>query len=175
MKDSGKGTKDTMEALSNQIRSLAEDMRLDTFLSLIYTADVANRYLSVKFKKYTSHRTRYGILIALITHDGTMTPTALGKSVFRTSDTITRIVDRLERDGLVKREPQDADRRVRKVTITRKGIDFIKSTMATRQTLSHKATSCLNQEQVEELRSLLSQLRRHLRKSIGDKISRGSR
>ena len=179
MEDSGaKGareSKGSIEALSNQLKPLTEDMRLDAFLSLVYTADVANRYISIKFKKYKSHRTRYGILVALITHGGTMTPTEIGKSVFRSSDTITRIVDRLERDGLVKREPQDTDRRVRKVTITRKGIDFIKSTMATRQKLSHEATSCLDREQIEELRSTLTQLRKHMRKFIGEKLTRGSR
>ena len=176
MKGSGtKGAKDSIEALSNRLKLLAEDMRLDAFLSLVYTADVANRYISIKFKKYKSHRTRYGILVALITHGGTMTPTHLGKSVFRASGTITRIVDRLERDGFVIREPQDTDRRVRKVTITRKGTDFVARTMATRQTLSHEAISCLNKEQVEALRSTLSQLRRHLRKFTGEKLTRGSR
>lgn len=95
-----------------------------------------------------------------------MTPTNLSKAVFRSKYTITRIVDKLERDGFVMREPEDTDRRVKKVTITRKGIDFIKKTVAARQTLSHEATSCLNQEQIAALRSILTQLRRHLRESI---------
>ena len=167
MKDSTiKETRDSIEALSDEIRALTKDVRLDTFLSFVYTADVANRYLSIKFKKYKSHRTRYGILISLITHGGSRTPTDLSKAVFRSKYTITRIVDRLERDGFVMREPEDIDRRVRKVTITRKGIDFIKRTMSARQALSHEATSCLNQEQIEALHSMLTQLRRHLRQSI---------
>ena len=151
-----------INTLAQEIKMLSREMRHDTFLSIITTADVVNRYLIIELRRARSHSTRYAILNALITHDGNMTPTVLSKAVFRSKYNITRVVDKLERDGLVKRGSSSTDRRVRRITITPKGIDFIRETMPERREIAAKVTSFLNRDEMDTLRNILKRLRKHL-------------
>jgi len=116
-----KSFEDTMESLANDIRVQANDLRVDNFLSFVYAADIVNRYLDTELRRVHLNRTQMNILHTLVTHEGMLTPTELGRRVFRSDHAITRAVDGLEKEGLARREGTANDRRLRKVVITRKG------------------------------------------------------
>ena len=156
-------------ALSKEISLLSREMGHDTFLSIITAADVVNRYLVIKLRRARSHSTRYAILNALVTHGGNMTPMALSKATFRSKYDITRVVDKLQRDGLVERHSSNADHRVKNITITPKGIDFIRKTIPERREIAFEVTSFLNQEEMEALGNILRRLRKHLSNMISGK------
>lgn len=60
-------------------------------------------------------------LLLSLAHDGPLTMGVLARRVAVTEKTVTGLVDRLERDGLVRRTRDDADRRVVHVRLTREG------------------------------------------------------
>jgi DNA-binding MarR family transcriptional regulator len=56
-------------------------------------------------------------------HDGALTMGALARRIGTTDKNVTGVVDRLEREGNLRRERDPADRRVVRVRLTRKGAD----------------------------------------------------
>jgi DNA-binding MarR family transcriptional regulator len=151
-----------IQPLASEIREQAKDLKGEIFLSFSYTADVFNRYLDIQLAKRNSSRTRFGILHNLITHGGSMTPTEIAKRVFRSKHAVTRAIDVLEKDGLVRRGTVRGDRRLRKVSITREGLRIVAANMDDRRDISQRAMSGLNQRQSEGLKVILKRLRKHL-------------
>ena len=151
-----------LEFLADEIRAQASDLRGELLLSILYTAIVFNRYIEIETAKHEASPTRFGILHNLITHGGIMTPTNIGKRVFKSKHAVSRAVDVLEKDGLVRRQPVSGDRRLRRIAITRKGLDFVKANLSEMRIIRQKTLSCLDIRQAEELRIILRQLRKHL-------------
>jgi DNA-binding MarR family transcriptional regulator len=89
--------------------------------------------------------------------------TDVSKKVFRSKCAVTRAVDNLEKAGLVKRKLMDEDRREKRVAITEKGVEFIDQTMHQRRLISSEIMSDLNENNMNELISLLRHVRRHVR------------
>lgn len=65
-----------------------------------------------------------------------MTMTELGKNLLVTKANMTGMIDRLERDGFVSRHPDQFDRRVTKVLLTEKGMEFMKAIQVPRDQFS---------------------------------------
>lgn len=72
---------------------------------------------------------------------------------------VTRIVDRLEKRGLVRRERDPHDRRVVKVFITKEGLHQLKRLDKAVDEMPRKVLGPLGARRLRELRDLLSQLR----------------
>ena len=153
--------------MADAIREQAEQLRVLTFLSFIYTADVINRYLDIELARYPVGRTGFSVLHNLVLHGGTMTPTKLSERIFRSKHAITRVVDNLEKLGFVKRGNISSDRRVRKVSITKEGLAFVKESQAAgQQRVGHVLLDPLDQKQTETLRTMMKQIREHTLKLI---------
>jgi DNA-binding MarR family transcriptional regulator len=60
-------------------------------------------------------------LLLSLGHDGPLTMGVLARRAAVTEKTVTGLVDRMERDGLVRRERHETDRRVVQVRLTRAG------------------------------------------------------
>jgi MarR family transcriptional repressor of emrRAB len=152
-----------LQSLADEIREQAAQLRNLTFLSFIYTAEVVNRYLDIEIARFPVGRTDFGVLHNLVLHGGTMTPTNLSNRVFRSKHAVTRVVDKLERLGFVKRDAIGADRRVRKVSITKEGLAFVKESQAAgQQRMGHILLSPLDHKKIEELDIILKQIREHV-------------
>jgi MarR family transcriptional regulator, 2-MHQ and catechol-resistance regulon repressor len=67
----------------------------------------------------------FGVLEALL-HKGPLTVKELGAKVMLTSGSMTAVLDRLGRRGLVERKEDEIDRRVRVVRLTEAGTDLIR-------------------------------------------------
>jgi DNA-binding MarR family transcriptional regulator len=159
---SQKELQDKIGYLSQEIVSLSDDLRANTLVSIISTAEVVLEYSRLQAKRYDSGRTRFGILNALITHKGSLTLTEISKRVFRSKYSTTRVIDKLIKEGLVTREAIDGDRRAKNIIITRKGIAFIEETMPNRQKMTDEVMSCLTRSQMVSLMGLLKKLKKHL-------------
>lgn len=158
-----------LQSMADEIREQAAQLRVLTFLSFMYTSEVVSRYLDIELARYPVGRTGFSVLHNLVLHGGTMTPTDLSKRIFRSKHAITRVVDRLEKFGYVKRDDIGSDRRVRKVSLTKEGLTFIKESRAVgQQRLGHILLSTLKHEQIEELGVIMKQIREHTLKLITD-------
>jgi DNA-binding MarR family transcriptional regulator len=158
-----------LQSMADEIREQAAQLRVLTFLSFIYTSDVVNRYLDIEIASYPVGRTGFSVLHNLVLHGGTMTPTNLSQRIFRSKHAVTRVVDRLERLGFVKRGAIGKDRRVRKVHITKEGLAFVKDSQAAgQQRLGSVLLNPLDQKQIEALSVMMKQIREHTLKLITD-------
>jgi MarR family 2-MHQ and catechol resistance regulon transcriptional repressor len=102
----------------------------------------------------------FAVLNTLL-HRGPLTVNVIGASVLLTSGSITTAVDRLARQGLVKRRKHPRDRRAAVVHLTSKGEELIRpSSLAHQQTMAD-LISVLSTSEQTELRRLLKKLGLH--------------
>jgi DNA-binding MarR family transcriptional regulator len=156
--------KNSIDLLADEIREQAKQLGADTFLSFVEVTNIIDRYLDILNTGLPASRPGFDILIVLILNGGTMTPTEISKSVLRSKHTVTRVVDTLEKQGLLRRLPLGVDRRVREVSITRKGIGLIKrhSIEIREKIIKQVFESSLDEKQMLELREIIKRLKQHL-------------
>jgi len=87
-----------------------------------------------------------------------LSPSALTASLMLTSGGVTGRIDRLERAGLVRREPDPADRRGQLVSLTDKGLHLIDEAVAAGLAAQEEFLSPLPATKRRQLDSLLRQL-----------------
>lgn len=158
---------ESIQSLANEIREIVQVVRFDSLLLLMYASDAVSRFLDFNLKKYGQDQTRMNILYLLIGNGGTLTPTTISERVYRSKHAITRAIDILEENHLVRRGPSRSDRRSINVTITGMGIDLVKKSLPDLQRASSIATSCLTGEQIEELKLISRKLRKWIWSSMG--------
>jgi MarR family transcriptional regulator, organic hydroperoxide resistance regulator len=95
----------------------------------------------------------------------------LGERLFIKPPSVTGVVDRLERAGLVARSRQADDLRVRTVSLTAKGRSVVDKVLAVQPERVREAMNGLSAAELEVLGRLLERLDTHLR----SKISRAER
>jgi len=139
-----------------------DKLRLGAFLSLTRFNDVATRYTAIEFMRHGSSSMRMMLMNALFLNGGSMSPTELSRRIFRARHSITSMVDTLERQGLVQREPNPKDRRSINVTLTPEGKRLFEGMVPVGYEISQKALSCLDDDEVVVLKTLLRRVRQHL-------------
>jgi MarR family 2-MHQ and catechol resistance regulon transcriptional repressor len=102
-------------------------------------------------------------LLGVLHRNGqSMTMTELGKNLLVTKANMTGMIDRLERDGFVNRHPDQHDRRVTNVTLTDKGIEFMKDIEEPRNQFTEEMLSDFTQEERELLYEYLERVFKRL-------------
>lgn len=82
--------------------------------------------------------------------------------------TVTQGIDTMERDGLVVRVPDPADRRAKRLDITDKGRQVLHQTEPLRHELVEQAFSLLTEQDVVDFARILDRLEEALEERIGD-------
>jgi DNA-binding MarR family transcriptional regulator len=97
----------------------------EAFLHLMRAGDEAIHGCENYFARHNLSQGRFGVLMQLIDKgegfQNPRTPAELAEMTGVTRATMTGLIDTLERDGLVKREPDPVDRRMLSVRLTAKG------------------------------------------------------
>ena len=144
-----------------EIEKVNKKIRRTQFTRLIAFADVVNRYTDIILKhKYSWLHS--AALIFMITRGGSLTPTQLARIMLRSNYSVTKIVDGLEKDGLVTRTQNDQDRRSIDVQVTSKGLDYIVSMLENSRVAEAELKSCLNEQELENLANTVRILRDRL-------------
>ena len=155
--------KENIDSMAKEIRDQAGSIKVDTFLSYIYTSDIINRYLDLLLPDRKISRAGFNILHNLILNDGSMIPTDISRKTFRSKYSVTRVIDTLEKQGLVKRRPIGKDRRTRRISITRKGLKAVEdATIDSRERISQNIFRILEDDRLVEFNDALKKLRRHV-------------
>ena len=105
----------------------------------------------------------FAVLEALL-HKGPMPVNTLGAKVRLTSGSITALVDRLERKGLLERREDTKDRRARMVHLTPAGRKLISTAFADHEAAMERATSGLTPQEKAQAAELLKRLGLQARK-----------
>ena len=148
----------------------ADKTPLGTLLSIFSSFEVLERYLEVALRQHDATLIKFNIMSTLFKNGGEMTPSEIAESVFREKNSITSVINTLEREGVVRREPSTDDLRSVKVIITDKGWKKANRLSPIAQELSREALACIDKEQLEELVSNM----RAIRESLLPKIARTS-
>ena len=145
------------------------------YLNLLRTGDevygVIGRYLS----EHHISQGRFSVLMLLwrtsqmrcgggeqtAENQGPRTPAELADAAGVTRATMTGLVDTLERDGLVRREPDPNDRRMMSVELTPEGVTFIKQMLPGHFRLMAELMEPLTEDERKTLVGLLNKILRH--------------
>jgi DNA-binding MarR family transcriptional regulator len=87
-----------------------------------------------------------------------MTAGELARAAILTSGAMTAVLDRLEEQGLIRREIDAEDRRARRITITEKGRNLINRALDQRMAQHRALNAALTLEERETLNALLRKL-----------------
>jgi DNA-binding MarR family transcriptional regulator len=103
----------------------------EVFLHLMQAGDDAFRVVDAHLAEHNISQGRFMVLMLLLDKmtncPHTRTPAELADLSHVTRATMTGLIDTLERDGLVKREPDQHDRRMMSVTLTPKGAALLQT------------------------------------------------
>jgi len=91
-----------------------------------------------------------------------LTPTQLRQSVLLTSGAMTACLNRLEQRGLIRRSPDEADRRSLMASLTDKGFDLIEAAIVPHFGEAERVMAGLDLAERAELARLLRKLRLQL-------------
>ncbi len=102
-------------------------------------------------------------------HDGDrITSKELGDRTMLDSATLTGILDRLEKAGLVERLQHPTDRRAITVALTIKGQSVAKKTYAEIERANEVFLKCLSKKEQVSLKSMLEKIRDHSDQALSD-------
>jgi DNA-binding MarR family transcriptional regulator len=111
---------------------------------------------------------RFDLLANLDREDG-QTLAALSRRMLVTAGNLTGLVDRAERDGVVERRPDPADRRLSRVYLTHRGRELVQGLLPTHAHHVTELLASLDPGERRDLRRLLGKLRDSL---LGRKVAR---
>ena len=159
----------------SEVSKRADKTPLGTLLSILTSFEVLARYLEVELKRHEASLIRFNIMSTLFKNGGEMTPSEIAESVFREKNSITAVINTLERQGVVRREPSPDDRRSVKVVITDKGWKEANRLSPIAQELSREALSCMDKEKIENLVDIMRTVRESLLPRIAKTSGNGKR
>jgi DNA-binding MarR family transcriptional regulator len=112
---------------------------------------------------------RFDLLASLFREDG-QTLAGISRALLVTAGNVTGLVDRAERDGVVERRPDPADRRVARVWLTDRGRALIRELLPIHAQQVHDLIGSMPATDRKELRRLLGGLRDHLETKEDKKV-----
>ena len=112
-----------------------------------------------------SHRGQPSLLDALGRQDG-RTHSELAKILKVTPSTISNMIKRMEKAGLVIRRREDNDERVSRVYLTEKGIEIIDTMLTVMQELERIAFTGFSEGEKATMRVLLTKMSENLQETI---------
>ncbi len=144
------------------------DLEADEYFSLFVlvaqTKDAILRARQVEYEPYGISNERRTLLWVIQSYGGQATPVEIGRRFFRELNSITEMLKRMEKDGLVTRH-QGSGRSKTLVKLTEKGLETL------RQSLNNEADkrilSVLTPAERDQLASSLNRLRKQALAELG--------
>jgi DNA-binding MarR family transcriptional regulator len=155
--------KPAIKAMAKGLRSQTRNPTVKVFLSYLYTSDIINKFLDGELAHEKVTRAGFSVLHLLILNGGSMIPTTISKKTARSKYSVTRVVDTLEKLGLVERLSSGGDRRTRRIGITTRGLEAVKNaTLASREDLCNAIFGTLSEKDLVELDGVLRNVRKNV-------------
>ncbi|MFB3921162.1 MAG: MarR family winged helix-turn-helix transcriptional regulator [Terriglobia bacterium] len=126
------------------------------YLSILRTADILARGVEEALKKFDLTRTQYNVLRILRgAGPGGLSCREVGERMLTHDPDVTRLLDRLERRGLIQRQREKRDRRVIIARITDDGLRLLAELDEPVAELHRRQLSHLGPERLKTLATLL--------------------
>lgn len=133
-------------------------LALNTFIKLARSLNaVQGQIIPPLHKDYGITESQFAVLEALH-HLGPLSQGQLCQKILRSGSNVTTVVDNLERDKLVKRERDEADRRVQIVQLTERGRALVTAVLPVHVSRITDLMSTLTKDEQRELGRLCRKL-----------------
>ena len=138
----------------------------EALLGILVTAEILKKESTRLFAPLGITGAQFNVLILLHaqTEDGTMSQSDLGRLLTVHRSNVTGLVDRLEAQGMVRRQDDQKDRRVYRVALTELGRDTARRAEELYLSRIHGIMSVLEPEDWRALSSTLGKIRTRVRK-----------
>jgi MarR family 2-MHQ and catechol resistance regulon transcriptional repressor len=134
-----------------------------TLIELASFWDNLDDVLEMHFARYGLSNAKFNALVQLfMTGDQGLTQSELGKKLLVSRANITRLIDRLEKEDLVVRKTDAADKRVFQLCLTNKATILMNAFVPIHNQYVHKIISALDRNEKEMLILLLGKLKKGL-------------
>lgn len=120
-------------------------------------------------RTFNLNTSQYNVLMLLDAERGWRL-TDLSERLLFDKSTVTRIIDRLEQMGLVRRIADPGDRRVQRVLLTPPGVSLREEAHAAHERSLEQRLAVLDPEEQHRLHTLLGKLREGLQSGLRDTI-----
>jgi DNA-binding MarR family transcriptional regulator len=141
-----------------EIEKVSSQIRRMQFPRLFVFADVVSRYSETVLKNKVSWL-RTNALLFIITRGGSLTPTQLARILLRSNYSVTKLIDGLEKDGLVQRQPNGNDRRSINIKVTSEGLIYVMSNLKQTSVAENDLKKWLPNDELENLAATIRFLR----------------
>lgn len=111
------------------------------------------------------------VILKMLEPSGRLSLSEISERIRAKNSTVTGIVDRMERDGLVVRRRSDGDRRVIHIELTKKGEGLARDAAVAPTHLFRQLLEWLPSRDAAELERIMTKLARRVRESIGEMIN----
>lgn len=142
--------------------SLAIDPRRDAFKEMLDTSRLIRTYIDTRARAIGTTRAQWALLGHLARRPG-LTQSELSDVLEIQPISLTRLVDRMTDQGLVKREPHPTDRRANCVFITESGLLAMEAFSPLAQEITEELFDGISPEDVVAFRSVVDRIRTNLR------------
>lgn len=132
---------------------------INAYVTIRRTNDELHRFVSKKLAQWDLSVPKYGVLKHLFDHEP-CTLSELSGSIFSGNSNMTTLIDRMEKDHLLKRTADSRDRRSKKVHLTAKGRELIPKIISEYRSFLHQMmVQCVTPDEQRQLIDLLSKIR----------------
>ena len=124
------------------------------------------------YKKFGITTQQFGVLAAIKSIPPPITPTAIAKWLDRNTNSVTLMIDRMEKNGLVSRIRDLDDRRSLRLKLDKKGEEAFREGFERHRRLYKEIMSCLNLDELQEFCELMDKVlektfeMRHLKEGV---------
>lgn len=132
----------------------------EMWVLLNHTRDAMFRVRQRELRQYSISIVRANVLFFLHANGGKGTPTEIGRWIFREPQSVSGLLDRMEKEGLVRRRYASALEGKQKsveVLLTKKGRETYSRQRSQTESIS-KMMSCLSEKECQQLRTYLGKL-----------------
>jgi DNA-binding MarR family transcriptional regulator len=155
--------KQLKQPLPEDIKGALNQIKETDFWLCVQFADTLIRYLEITMKQDSViSRLQGSALYFLLLNGGESTPTQLANIMLRSKHSVTKIIDSLEKEGLIIRDFTNKDRRVTSVKLTAAGLEHVKRRFSKGNERASKVMGILDTKEQKRLVDLTEKLRKKM-------------
>ena len=157
-----KKSTEAANSISEEIKKISDEVIEGNFWLISSFADTVSRYCEITMKTDDISPLHSIAMWHLVCAGGNSTPTRIAETMFRSKHSVTKIVDNLEKEGLIVRDFSSRDRRVTHIRITGAGLKYLKNNQETAARYAEQVMNCLDAGQQKTLIDLIQILKNRM-------------
>lgn len=126
------------------------------WIALFRTATVVQRARELELASLGISTIQAGVLYMLAVADQPPTPSQLARALYREPHSMSALINRMEKQGLIRKSEDSEQRNLVRVSLTKEGQQIFESQW--NKKLTSNITACLSEEEISALESTLQKM-----------------